>query len=253
MAKATIIALFNQSGGVGKTSLTMNLGYHLAQAKCRVLLIDMDPQGSLTAFMGLEPAELEMTIVDSVLRGKSLSIHRDIHGMDLVPSNILLSAAEKELVSAMAREWKLSKALEPIAGDYEFILIDAPPSLGILSILALVAANYVLVPIQTQWKCYKGTDLLLDTLKEVREEVNPKLEIVGIIPAIYDSRNAHDNAVLEAIKRELAAISTIYPSVPRATAFADASMERQPLAVYSRSHAAIKSLKSIAASLEKLR
>lgn len=248
-----VITIYNQSGGVMKTSLTMNLGYHLAQHNRKVLLIDMDPQASLTVFMGLEPADLEQTVAESILNDVPLAIHSGIHGMDLLPSNIMLSAAEMQLTSVMAREWRLKRVLEPIFDHYDFILIDSPPSLGILSVLSLVASNYVLVPIQTQYKSYKGTELLLDSVRQVQDYVNPELKIAGIVPTIYAASNAQDKAILGAIQEQLAKITQIHPPIPRATAFADASMEHQPLALHSPSHAAVKVLESIANSMEKLK
>ncbi len=236
-----------------KTSLTMNLGYHLAQHGRTVLLIDMDPQASLSVFMGLEPSELKQTIADSLLNGAPLAIHSDIHGMDLLPSNIMLSAAEMQLTSTMAREWRLKRALEPIEDQYDLILIDSPPSLGILSVLSLVASTHVLVPIQTQYKSYKGTELLLDSVKQVQDYVNPNLKFAGIIPTIYAASNAQDKAILGAIQEQLASIAPVYPPVPRATAFADASMEHLPLARFSPGHPAVKVLESIAAELEALK
>ncbi len=150
-----IIALFNQSGGVGKTTLTMNLGYHLGQKKNRVLLVDIDPQASLTTFMGIDPEELERTIYESVVGEEPIYIIEQINGLDLVPANINLSAAELELVSSLMREVRLKNALASIADKYDFILIDCPPSLGILTVLSLVAATRVLVPIQTQFKSFQ--------------------------------------------------------------------------------------------------
>jgi chromosome partitioning protein len=247
-----VITIYNQSGGVMKTSLTMNLGYQLAARNQSVLLIDMDPQASLTVFMGLEPADLEQTIADSILDNAPLAIQRNLHQMDLLPANITLSAVEMRLVSAMAREWRLKRLLEPIQAEYDFVLIDAPPSLGILSVLSLVASTHVLIPIQTQYKSYKGTELLLDSVRQVQEQVNPNLRIAGIVPTIYASANAQDKAILSAIQEQLAAIATIYPPVPRATAFADASMEHLPLALYSSNHSAIRILESIATGLEVL-
>lgn len=247
-----VITVFNQSGGVMKTSLTMNLGYQLALRGQSVLLCDMDPQASLTVFMGLEPAELERTIADSILDNMPLIIHNDLHGMDLLPANINLSAVEMRLVSVMAREWRLKRILEPIQEQYDFILIDAPPSLGVLSVLSLVASTHVLIPIQTQYKSFKGTELLLDSVKQVQEQVNPVLKIAGIVPTIYASSNVQDKAILAAIQEQLSAIATIFTPIPRATAFADASMEHLPLALYSPNHSAVKILESIAIEVEAL-
>jgi chromosome partitioning protein len=247
-----VITIYNQSGGVMKTSLTMNLGYQAAQHGRKVLLIDMDPQASLTVFMGLEPADLEQTIANSVLQEAPLAIQPQIHGMDLLPSNIMLSAAEMQLTSVMAREWRLKRALEPVMNQYDLILIDAPPSLGILSILGLVASTHVLIPIQTQYKSYKGTELLLDSIRQVQSYVNPELKIAGVVPTIYAAGNAQDKAILAAIQEQLGAITTVFPPVPRATAFADASMAHLPLALYSSGHVAVKILEEIATQMEAL-
>ena len=235
-----------------KTSLTMNLGYHLAQREHSTLVIDMDPQASLTVFMGLEPSELDATIASSILENDPLPIHSGLHGMDLLPSNIMLSAAEIQLTSVMAREWRLKRALEPVLDRYDFILIDAPPSLGILSILSLVASTHVLIPIQTQYKSYKGTELLLDSVRQVQTHVNSDLKIAGFVPTIYAMANAQDKAILGAIQEQLGTIATVYPPVPRATAFADASMEHQPLKAFSPGHSAVKILNSIVDGLEAL-
>jgi len=247
-----VIAIFNQAGGVCKTTLTMNLGYHLALRGHRVLLIDLDPQGSLTTFMGLEPHELEETVADSILEeDTSLPIHHNLHQMSLVPSNITLSAAELQLASVMARELRLKDALEPETSNYDFILIDCPPSLGVLSILALTAATHVLIPIQTHFKAFKGTELLMDTLKKVRKHLNRTLAIAGIVPTIFNNAS-QDKAILEALREQLSPLTNVYSPIPRATAFADAAMALQPLAVYAPKHPSIALLDEIAEGMEVL-
>ncbi|HEY9909375.1 MAG TPA: ParA family protein [Thermosynechococcaceae cyanobacterium] len=245
------IAIFNQAGGVAKTTLTMNLGYHLGQHGHRVLLVDMDPQASLTTFMGLEPYELEPTIVDSLLKEVKLPIHRQIHGIDLLPANITLSSAEFQLASAIAREWKLKRALSSVTEDYDYTLIDCPPTLGILSILSLVAATHVLIPLQTHYKAYKGVDLLLDTIRQIREQVNPTLQIAGLIPTMY-SNTGQDRTILEAVRQQLENVAPLYPAIPRAIAFADASMSHQPLALYDPKHPAVQILITLSKHLETL-
>lgn len=249
---AQVITIYNQSGGVMKTSLTMNVGYQMAQRSRSVLLVDMDPQASLTVFMGLEPADLGKTVANSILDHEPLALREGLHGMDLLPANIMLSAAEMQLTSVMAREWRLKRALEPVLDRYDFIFIDAPPSLGILSILGLVASTHVLIPIQTQYKSYKGTELLLDSVQQVQTHVNPDLKIAGFIPTIYASTNVQDKAILGAIQEQLGAIAPVFPAVPRATAFADASMEHLPLKAFSAGHPAVKVLDSIVDRLEAL-
>lgn len=241
-----IIALFNQSGGVGKSSLTMNLGYHLAQNKRKVLLIDLDPQSSLTIFMGLDPDELGSTIKDSVIEGKPINPYPEIiNGMKLVPTDIHLATAEMQLFTAFSREQKLKNVLNPIKDDYDYILIDCPPSLGLLSILALTAATHLLVPIQCQYKSFKSTELLLSTIIQTKEEINPALEVLGFVPTMLDNRTAQESRMLQALANNLTSVAPIFPPIPRAIAFADASEAHLPLELYDKRHPALKVLKQI--------
>jgi chromosome partitioning protein len=254
VTKTRIITLFNQSGGVAKTTLTQNLGYHLASiSKNRVLLIDMDPQASLTNFLGLEPETLEKTIYNAVIDEEPLFIYPEaIHGMKIAPTNISLSVAELLLPAATAREYRLHEAITPIRDDYDFILIDCPPSLGILSILSLTAATHILVPIQCQFKSFLGTDLLLDSVARVKKKLNKKLQIAGFIPTMLDSRTAQETRTLQAVQEQLVQIAKVYPAIPKSIAFADASEQRMPLAIYDKKHSAVKILNQIAKDLNKL-
>jgi chromosome partitioning protein len=255
VTQTRIIALFNQSGGVGKTSLTMNLGYHLAQKKKnRVLLVDMDPQASLTTFMGLESENLTKTVYEAVVGEEQLPIHPElIHGMALVPANINLSAAELELVAALMREMRLKNALAPVLDKYDYILIDCPPSLGILSVISLVAATHVLVPIQCQFKSFQGTDLLLRTVAALKKGANRTLSVAGFIPTMYDARTAQESRTSKAISEQLSPVATVFDPIPKTIAFADASEARLPLALYNSKNPAVGVLKKIASSLEKLK
>ena len=257
---AKIISLFNQSGGVGKTTLTMNLGYQLALMDKKVLLVDIDPQSSLTVFMGLNPFQLEKTMYDAIIYEEELPIHHDIHQLDLAPSNIILSKADFELASAIRREDRLISALEPHLEYYDFILIDCPPSLGILSIMSLVASTYLLIPIQTEYKAVEGTILLLRTILEMVQKANKKLRVAGIIPTMYDARTSQGVKTLKYIldifeelrEHQIFKDSTAYPVIPRRTDFADASVSHQPLALYAPRQSAIKQLNEIALGLEEL-
>ncbi len=252
-----IIALFNQAGGVAKSTLTMNLGYHLSKRENRVLLVDIDPQASLTSFMGQEPSEIDITIYEALVprddEPEVLPLHKNLHSMDLLPSNIELANAEQELIFAELRELRLSQVLEPIRDNYDFILIDCPPSLGILSHISLVAANYVLVPIQCQFKALKGTDSLLKTVARVRKRLNPKLKIAGFVPTMYQASTSLDNRTLESISEQLSEIATIFPPLPRATAVAEAAEMGKPLALCSNKHkVTLRLLDQLAAAMEKL-
>jgi chromosome partitioning protein len=248
-----IIAVFNQAGGVAKTTLTQNLGYQIAQLGHRVLLIDIDPQASLTIFMGLVPRDLGQTVYNAIVDELPLPIISGIHGMDLAPANISLSTAEMQLVSTAMRDFRLKEAVDSAESLYDFILIDCPPSLGLLSYLALVAATHVLVPLETHFKAFEGTGELLKTVDTVRKKANRKLQIAGFVPTKYDVRNSQDTRTLAAITEQLAPAGTIYPAIPRSTAFVDASEERMPLAVYDPKHPSIQILKKIAQSLEALK
>lgn len=252
MSNTKVISLFNQAGGVGKTTITLNLGYQLSKRGNKVLLIDIDPQGSLTLFMGIDPASLEKTVFDAIVNEERLSIHNKIHGMDLAPTNINLSAAEIQLVNMDFREVRLLDAIAPIKDNYDFILIDCPPSLGLLSYISLVAATHVLVPIETHYKAFEGTNLLLQTVARVRKKGNRSLQIAGFVPSRYAATNSQDKRTLKAIQEQFAPVAPVYSPIPRITAFVDASEKQVPLAVYEPRNAVIKILDQLAAKMEKL-
>lgn len=246
------IAIFNQAGGVAKTTLTHNLGYHLARRNHRVLLIDMDPQASLTIFMGLDIDALEQTLFDALVNEEPLHIQENLTGMDLAPTNLNLSAAETLLVNADLREFRLRSAIEPIEDYYDFILIDCPPSLGLLSYISLVASTHVLVPIETEFKAFQGTNKLLETVARVKSKINRRLKIAGFVPTRYDARMAQDTRTLGAIQAQLASIATILPAIPSTTSFPNASERHLPLALFEPKHPAVKILDQITDIVEKL-
>lgn len=273
-----IIALFNQAGGVGKTSLVNQLSYMLACSKrldpktkkrskkkgdyYRVLVVDMDPQASLTIFMGLDPYELEKTVYHAILQDEPLPIHQGIYaqadqedstpGVDLVPANLGLALAERELMSAVMSDFRLREALTLVKNYYDFVLIDCPPSLGNLAYISLVAATHVLVPVQSQYKAFNGVQQLFDTIKLVRTRPNPDLKIAGFVPTMYDQRNSHDERTLVAMDEQLSAVAPVYPPIARSTIFADASEEHLPLALYDKKHPALRAMNQIIQGLELL-
>lgn len=246
-----IIAVFNQAGGVAKTTLTFNLGYALSQRNNKVLVVDADPQGTLTHFCGLEPSDLDRTVYNALLDYEPLPVH-SVHGFDLAPANIELSGAELELVVADLRDYRMKKALQQVEDLYDFILIDCPPSLGILSYLSLVAATHVLVPIQTQSKAFKGTELLFKTVSRVRRGANPELKIAGFAPTIFRSQATQDRRTLEAINQQMATIAPVFPPIAQSTAFADAAEDQVPIQKYKPNHPAIKVLDRIAQHMEEM-
>ncbi|MBW4589690.1 ParA family protein [Aetokthonos hydrillicola Thurmond2011] len=247
---AKIIATFNQCGGAGKTTLTQNLGYHLSQLNRKVLVVDSDPQGTLTAFMGLKPTELQITLYDAVAKEEPLEIIPQIHGMDLVPANLKLSLAEADLVAATLGELRLKNSLEEVANKYEFILIDCPPSLGILSTMSLIAATHMLIPIPTEYKGLLSTELLLPTIVKLKK-VNKKLAVAGFVPTMFDSRTNQSSKSLKGIE-PLQQIGQIFPSIPKSTDFINASQENKPLALYNPRHPAVQILEDIAQRLDGL-
>ena len=243
-----IIALFNQAGGVGKTTLTMNIGYHLKELNQKVLLLDLDPQASLTVFFGLKPKELSETIHSSIVKETSLPIHSDLHGIDLVPANINLSATEKVLSDAIMKELRLKNLLSSIQNEYDFILIDCPPSLGFLSIISLIAATHVLIPIQTQYKAIMGTQQLIDTIQRVRKYGNPNIKLAGVVPTMFDSRAKQERESLQRIQTAFTQ-TIVWSPISRATDLVNASQAHVPFVKYAPKHPAVKILQQIAKDL----
>jgi chromosome partitioning protein len=196
---ARVIALCNQKGGVGKTTSTINLGAALTEFGRRVLLVDFDPQGALSVGLGVQPHQLERTTYN-LLMERSVGIDEvllktGVPGMDLLPSNIDLSAAEVQLVNEVAREQTLARTLAPVLGDYDFVLIDCQPSLGLLTVNALTAADGVIIPLECEFFSLRGVALLIDTIEKVQQRLNPKLRLEGILATMYDGRTLHSREV----------------------------------------------------------
>lgn len=200
---ARIIAMANQKGGVGKTTTTINLGAALAEYGRRVLLVDFDPQGALSVGLGANPHNLELSIYNVLLQSDAdlddVLIKTNVAGLHLLPANIDLSAAEIQLVTEVAREMALARVLRQVRKEYDFILIDCQPSLGLLAINALTCANGVLIPLECEFFSLRGVALLLDTIDKVRERLNFDLELEGILATMYDSRTTHCRQVLQRV------------------------------------------------------
>src|ERR1700722_7196606 len=196
---ARIIALCNQKGGVGKTTSTINLGAALAELGRRVLLVDFDPQGALSVGLGVAPHQLDRTaynlLMDANVTVEDVVLKTSIPGMDLLPSNIDLSAAEAQLVGEVAREQTLGRALASSVPEYDFILIDCQPSLGLLTVNALTASHGVIIPLECEFFSLRGVALLIDTVDKVRERLNPTLHLDGILATMYDGRTLHGREV----------------------------------------------------------
>ena len=253
-----VIALFNMSGGVGKSTLTVNLGYHLAHDYSkRVLLIDMDPQASLTTFLGVSPLEAKSTIYQGLLSKEFEPLVSESAECDLISSNIYLAQAELKLASELRREYKLADVLAKNSSAYDIVLIDCPPSLGLLSVNCLVAADYLLIPIQTEYKSVEATINLLQTAYEIAQEVNPDLRVLGAIPTMYDERTSQSKRALQTIKEVFQSLqsnqsfkgSIVFTPIPRRTDFANATAEHLPLAKYVPRHDALVPVELIAKAI----
>ena len=197
---ARVLAFANQKGGVAKTTSTLNLAAALAEKEMRVLCVDMDPQGNLTMSQGLNPDSIERSMFDVLVH--RMPIENVIHKteIDIAVSSIDLAGAELALSSMIGRERALEKALAPLLGEYDYILIDTPPSLGLLTINALVASDGVIVPVQCEYLSLRGLVQLENTLAMIRENLNPKVGIVGILPTMYDRRTLHTREAVEILE-----------------------------------------------------
>ena len=226
-----ILALANQKGGVAKTTTTLNLGVAFAERGYRVLLIDLDPQGNLTMSQGLNPDTIERSMFDVLVNRLPIAEVIERREVDIAVSSIDLAGADMALSSQIGRERALQKALAPIMDRYDYILMDTPPSLGLLTINAFVAATGVIVPVQTEYLSLRGLVQLENTLAMVRENLNPKVEIVGILPTMYDRRLTHSREADEILRENFG--SLVYNTRIRKTIrFAEAPVKGSSVLAY---------------------
>ena len=233
------LAIVNQKGGVGKTTTTANLGIGLANSGKKVLLVDCDPQASLTVSLGYsQPDELEITLTDGILP------HAE--GVDLLPANIALSGMEVSLVNAMSRETILKQYLEPVRKNYDYILIDCMPSLGMLTINALAAADSVLIPVQAQYLPAKGMEQLLQTIGKVRRQINPSLQIDGILLEMVDNRTNYARDMAALLKKTYGGKLRIFDAeIPRSIRAAEISAEGKSIYAHDPNGKAAEAYRSL--------
>lgn len=199
-----VISIVNQKGGVGKTTTAVNLGSFLAAKRKKVLILDLDPQGNATSGYGFDKMELENTVYDLLVNEENIENviqHTNVKNVDMCPTNINLAGAEVELVSAISRETILKRAIEPIVDDYDYIIIDCPPSLGLLTINALSACEGVIVPIQGEYYALEGLTQLIDTINMIKKKLNPVVGILGVVITMFDSRTQLTKQVVEEVEK----------------------------------------------------
>jgi len=230
-AQPQVIALANQKGGVAKTTTTLNLGVAFAERGLDVLCIDLDPQGNLTMSQGLNPDAIERSMFDVLVHRLPIDEVIERREIDVAVSSIDLAGAELALSSQIGRERALQKALEPIRGRYDYVLIDTPPSLGLLTINAFVAATGVIVPVQTEYLSLRGLVQLENTLEMVRENLNPEVSIIGIVPTMYDKRITHSREADEILRENFGDV--VYQTRIRKTVrFAEAPVKGTSVLAY---------------------
>jgi len=246
---ARVLSLCNQKGGVGKTTSTINLGAALAEAGRKTLLVDFDPQGALSVGLGFNPHDMDLTVYN-LLTSREVSVRdvllkTDVPNLDLLPSNIDLSAAEVQLVNEVAREQILANALRPILDDYDYVLIDCQPSLGLLTVNALTASQGVVIPLECEFFALRGVALLMDTIEKVRERLNPGLKLEGILATMYDSRTLHSREVLARVV-DAFGDGVFHTVIARTIKFPETTVAGEPITTYASSSGGAEAYRQLA-------
>ena len=249
---AVVLSMCNQKGGVGKTTSTINLGAALAEYGRKVLMVDFDPQGALSVGLGVRTHELDVTVYNLLVeRGHDV---RDViqpsrvPGVDILPANIDLSAAEVQLVGEVAREMVLARVLRPIADDYDVILIDCQPSLGLLTVNALTAAHGVIIPLECEFFAMRGVALLVETIDKVTDRLNPRLQIDGILATMYDGRTLHSREVVGSVVDHFGD-RVFHTVISRTVKFPDATLAAEPITTYASGHSGANAYRQLAREL----
>lgn len=229
-----IIAIANQKGGVAKTTSAVNLSACLAEGGLKVLLVDVDPQGNASSGLGVEKEKLDQCIYDVLINEvpiKSVMLPSEIPGLDVIPATIQLAGAEIELVTVISRESKLKKALEKAVSEYDYIIMDCPPSLGLLTLNALTAADSIIIPIQCEYYALEGLGQLMNTISLVKKHLNPRLEIEGVLLTMFDARTNLSIQVVDEVKNHFG--DKVYRSIiPRNVRLSEAPSYGKPIILY---------------------
>jgi len=246
---ARVISMCNQKGGVGKTTTTINLGAALAEFGRKVLLVDFDPQGSLSVGLGLNPHDMDSTVYNLLMDRETtlddVVVPSGVPGMDLLPSNIDLSAAEVQLVHEVAREQTLQRVLAPAIERYDVILIDCQPSLGLLTVNALTASDGVIIPLECEYFALRGVALLKQTIDKVQERLNPSLEVDGVLGTMYDGRTLHGREVLERLVQAWGD-SVFHTVIRRTVKFSDSTVAGEPITSYASASSGAEAYRQLA-------
>lgn len=245
---ATVISVTNQKGGVGKTTTAVNLAYYLAKFGKKTLLIDFDPQGNSTSGLGVDKQTLKLTMADVTMESATLDqivLPTDYKNFFLAPSTPLLANTEVQLAQAERRFSRLKNAIEASKGEYDVIIVDSPPSLSLLTVNGLVAANQVLLPVQAEFYALEGLGQLLETMKLVRKGMNPTLELLGVLPTMMDSRTTLSNQVHEEIKNHFPG-KVFSSTIPRNIRLAEAPSHGLPIGAYDKFSKGARAYKSFA-------
>jgi chromosome partitioning protein len=244
-----VAAVCNQKGGVGKTTTTINLGAALAEYGRRVLLVDFDPQGALSVGLGIQPHELDSSVynllVEPGVSARDVLIKTNVDGLDLLPSNIDLAGAEVQLVHEVGREYVLGGVLEPVLPEYDIVLIDCQPSLGLLTVNALACADGVIVPLECEYFAMRGVALLRETIDKVSRRLNPKLGMDGLLATMYDSRTLHTREVLSSVVSGFGD-KVFHTVINRTVKFPDATVAGEPITRFDSSSQGASSYRELA-------
>ncbi|MDN4174949.1 ParA family protein [Nocardioides sp. SOB77] len=246
----TTLAIANQKGGVAKTTTVASLGAALAELGHSVLLVDLDPQACLTFSLGIDPEDLETSVHQVLTQGVDATevVIETEDGVDLLPATIELARAEADLLTRTGREHVVKGVIEDLEDTYDWVLLDCPPSLGVLTVAALTAADGVLVPLQCETLSHRGVGQLLDTVHDVRRFTNKRLEVWGVLPTLFDGRTNHSRTVLETIA-ETYSLDVVEPPIPKTIKFAEAPAAGRSILATSRSSKGAQAYREVAVAL----